>query len=829
MNFRFLILIISDIALLFLVLLVFLKGRKRLVNQLFILFILCVAIWILGIYKVHTQISQESNLFWGRGSFASATLVPLSFLFFLKVFPNKSSLSLKKDLIFFSSLGILFVFLSFSPFIIAKSVLVQNKQLKPVYGHAYLFWGVYFIFCFGYTFFILAKRWKLSQGIKKIQFQYLFLGVLISASGASITNLIIPSIFHTSRFSLYGPYFSLIMLGTIAHSIIRFRLMNIKIVVKKGFVYLISSIIAVSILFLLFFPARQALIPDIHIPTKVTIIITALSSIIVFYPLKKLFQILLDKYFYRGPYDYQHILRIISQALSVLEFRELLNYLSKMLVEQMKLESMAIFLKEEKSFQCKSIKYFFDSEIDKNPDLTNKQISEKNSFVIQELKYRMENETEKEKFLVREELARKIEEPKAQNISEELNSLGFDVAFPLTFEKSLIGVLFVGAKLSSDPYFQPDLELFSTVSNQSAIAIRNAQLFTEVKWMKDYNESILSEMESGVIAVDKSGKITTFNDTAENLLGINRKDVIEKNTSVLNSGISKLISDTLNSNKPVCQAETIITANNKRELPIIFSTSCLKNENGEITDCIIVFTDISKVKETEEKRQKIQRLAIIGSLASGLLHEVKNSLIPLRTFAELLPENYTDPEFRDNYSKIVLDEIDHVNMLFNQLRDLAHFSHINFTSVKISFAIDNALSLLKAQIEKSNVKVIKKYTEGLPDILADKTKLRQLFLNLFLNSLQFMKDGGEITIKTYVGDSVNHKSIFVEISDIGIGIKENELEQIFNPFFTTREDGTGLGLTICQNIVDAHKGNIWIRNNQEKGVTVTVSLPISQD
>lgn len=246
---------------------------------------------------------------------------------------------------------------------------------------------------------------------------------------------------------------------------------------------------------------------------------------------------MLNKYFYREPYNYQGILRNASQALSVLHFRELLDYLTGMIVQQMKIESASIFLEEEGIFQRQSIERYFDSDDeDKDSELTNIQrLSEEESYVIQELQRRMERGPDIEKFLVREELARQLGDSKAQKISEELSSLKHDVVFPLTFEDQLIGVFFVGAKLSGDPYFQPDLDLLSTVSNQAAIAIRNAQLYTEVNWMRKYNENILYEMESGVITVDNNGVITMFNDAAEKLLGVDKEETIGKEVEVLGS------------------------------------------------------------------------------------------------------------------------------------------------------------------------------------------------------------------------------------------------------------------------------------------------------
>ncbi|HIE25818.1 TPA: GAF domain-containing sensor histidine kinase, partial [Candidatus Poribacteria bacterium] len=594
----------------------------------------------------------------------------------------------------------------------------------------------------------------------------------------------------------------------------------------------LSSAMALGILLGLFLSIRRFISIDI-IPIEALIIAPALSGIIVFFSLKRLFQFLIDRYFYRETINLQLAMRNASQALaSVLKQDELLNRLGQIVVQQMKVESVLLFLreKEEDSLRLKLARRYFNTKID-----IPESLSIEKSVILQEIERRVKNSPSQEKFLVREELSRQTEDVVAQKISEELANLHCDVAFPLVsmfqdtlYDGELIGVLFVGPKLSTDPYFQTDLDLLSMVANQASIAIKNAQLYAEVDWMREYNENILRNMESGVITVDKSGIVKTFNEGAERLIGVSKEVAIGKDVAALDSNISTLILAALHHHELNHHSETIIKTPDNRSIPIVFSTSLLSDKNGEILGSLMVFSDLSRIKELEEDKRKMERLVTTGNLASGLMHEIKNSLLPLRTLAELLPERYSDPEFRESFSQIALQQIDDINELVNQLRDLARPSPTNFTSVNIDVPIENVLNLLSGRMEKIGVQVIKEYAQEAPKILADESQLRQLFLNLMMNSLEAMPQGGKLYIKTYVQRFFSDYSFMcVDIKDTGGGIDEEDIDKVFDPFFTKREGGTGLGLTICRNIVDLHKGSIYINNNKtEKGVAVTVRFPI---
>ena len=832
--------------------------KRDIVAKLFVFLICSIVSWMVPLVVAFSTFGRTTNLLWVRTFFAFAHLIPFSFLLFVEVFPEGKTIVFRRKQAFWAFLVCILFLLSYSPELVNRMQYNEEtgKYSIPDFGPVFYLHVLYILSCFGDAFFIFGRKWRKAQGFSKLQIQYLFLGLLFSCVGTITTNLIISVLFNAYQFGIYGPYFSILFVGFTAHAIIRYRLMDIKAIISRGMVYFLSSVIALGILIGLFFSIKHVFHTSINIPKEALIIATALSSIIVFLPLKRSFQFLIDKYLYREAINLQRVTREASQTLtSVLEQDELLDYLGQMIVQQMKVESVFIFLreKEENSFHLKLARSYFDAKIDIPVSL-----SIGKTVFLQEIERRIKNNlSRQEKFLVCEELSRQSEDVVAQKISEELTNLCCNAVFPLvlvpqkTSYGELIGVLCVGPKLSGDPYFQTDLDLLSMVTNQASIAIKNAQLYAEVNFWKEYNENVLRNMESGVITVDKVGIVKTFNEGAEHLTGISREQAIGKDVTALGSNISTLILAALHRHELNRHSETTIkTAVHKvlplseakgtverseqdyRSMPIVFSTSLLRDKNGEILGSLIVFSDLSQIKKLEEEKRKMERLATMGNIAAGLTHEIKNQLVPLRTFAELFPERHSDPEFRESFSQIALQQIDKINELVSQMRDLAHPPPTHFASVNIDEPIENVLNLLNAKIGKTGVQVIKDYAQEIPTIWADESQLRQLFLNLMMNSLQAMPQGGKLYINIYVQPFFSDsRFICVDIKDTGEGIAEEYIEKVFDPFFTKTEGGTGLGLTICQNIVDLHKGNIRINNNKTRefptGVAVTVRFPIN--
>jgi len=238
-----------------------------------------------------------------------------------------------------------------------------------------------------------------------------------------------------------------------------------------------------------------------------------------------------------------------------------------------------------------------------------------------------------------------------------LRDLRGAVAFPLFEEHSLAGILVVGPKKSGDPYFTEDIDLLSTLVGQAAVALKNAHLYREVVLVNEYVDNILSTMASGVIAVDATGSVSLFNRAAERLTGLSFDRRFHRSYNELPLALVEPLRATLLERKALSQLETSIHTPSGLALPLVFSTAPLQGNDGSTHGALIVFSDLSKLKELEHEKQRAERLASFGSLASGVAHEIKNPLVAIRTFAELLPERFSDIDFREDFSKAHRDGI----------------------------------------------------------------------------------------------------------------------------------------------------------------------------
>ena len=284
--------------------------------------------------------------------------------------------------------------------------------------------------------------------------------------------------------------------------------------------------------------------------------------------------------------------------------------------------------------------------------------------------------------------------------------------------------------------------------------------------------------------------------------------------------------ETLIEGKAYSQLEISIQTQDGLPLPLVCSTASLAGKDGSTHGALIVFSDLTRLKELEYEKQRAERLASFGSLASGVAHEIKNPLVAIRTFAELLPERFSDVDFREDFSKVVVREIDRIDNLVARLRGIASAPQQQTGSVDIRQPISDTLKLLRGQLEQSRTAVRFTVDDDTPFVTIDESQLKQLFLNIFQNAIEAMGQGGELNIRVARNQSGGISWILIEVSDSGPGLPESVKDHIFEPFFTTKPTGSGLGLAICRSIVDAHRGSIRAENNRGHcGTTIVVELP----
>jgi len=218
-----------------------------------------------------------------------------------------------------------------------------------------------------------------------------------------------------------------------------------------------------------------------------------------------------------------------------------------------------------------------------------------------------------------------------------------------------------------------------------------------------------------------------------------------------------------------------------------------------------------------------ERLAAAGQFAAGMAHEIKNPLTAIKTFAEFLPEKYDDPDFRQKFFRIVTAEVHRINDLVMELSDFAKPADPQLEQVPLAELLEDTVSLLSNQLLKQGVALHKAYPVNGLAIHADPKQLKQLLLNILLNSLEAMPDGGRLEVAT----ELRERWVTIRVTDTGCGIAPDQLAKVFDPFFTTKERGMGLGMAIVKGIVERHAGRIAIRSQPGQGTTIEVELPIS--
>ena len=771
--------------------------------------------WILTISLALAAGDQATTVGLGRIGFAFASTIPVALIWMVDSLSDARTWTHRLRRLIPGCLCLVFVVLSLGPWIVSGANPGVPRS-NFLYGPAHRWFGIYFLLVFATGIYTLWRTSNQASGTTRVQLLYLLLGISLTGAGAITTNLIIPVVWKTSQYSLLGPYFSLLFFSFSAHAIIRHRLMDIRVFIRKSAVYVAAIVASAAIFALVAQPiARAAGYQDGDGVHPGTALVIALALAIAFQPLKSQIQRYMNRYVYRESYDYQRTVRDVTKSLStILDLQSLLQYLTATIENTLKVETVLVYIWDpsRRAFVPRSPHHHRLPGPSPAPELT--ETSALLTFL------RME-----QRCLVREEANVETATALVRTAAQELTTLRGEIAFPLVNNANVTGLILFGAKRSGDPYFTEDIDLLSILTSQAAVAMQNAQLYRQVVLANEYLDNILSTMESGVIAVDATGHVSRVNPAAERLTGLDSRSLRTASYVELPTMLAIPLRETLEDGKARPQFETSIEGP-LGFLPLVCSTATLHTKDGATEGALIVFSDLTRVKDLEKEKQIAERLAAFGALAAGVAHEIKNPLVAIRTFAELLPERFADTDFREDFSKVVVREIDRIDNLVARLRGIATAPQQQIGSIDVRQPLSDTLKLLRGQLEQTRTTVHTAIEDPAPLVTMDDAQLKQLFLNLFQNSLEAMGYDGDLSIRIARKHTGVTSSIAIEISDTGPGISDSVRGHIFEPFFTTKTTGSGLGLAICRSIVDAHRGSIRAQNNPDRsGTTVTIELP----
>ena len=268
------------------------------------------------------------------------------------------------------------------------------------------------------------------------------------------------------------------------------------------------------------------------------------------------------------------------------------------------------------------------------------------------------------------------------------------------------------------------------------------------------------------------------------------------------------------------------------------SSSIFHGQDGQMLGVLMVLTDITALKRLELQIRRSDRLASLGTLSAGMAHEIKNPLVSIKTFAQLLPERYQDSDFRETFSNLIGHEIDRIDSLVNQLLRFARPAKPLLKPLRVHEVLEKSLMLVGHRLYQKEIKLSRSWNASLDTIRADADQLEQVFLNFFLNAMDAMKQGGELNVATEIRpaeewaspvtgmDGEGHEVLRVSVRDNGEGIKDEDIPHVFDPFFTTKDYGTGLGLSVVHGIIQEHGGQIEVESELAKGTAFHILLPL---
>ena len=255
--------------------------------------------------------------------------------------------------------------------------------------------------------------------------------------------------------------------------------------------------------------------------------------------------------------------------------------------------------------------------------------------------------------------------------------------------------------------------------------------------------------------------------------------------------------------------------------------SFLKDHNQNIKGLIVFFTDLTEINKLNELLQRSERLAALGEMAAGVAHEIRNPLNSIRGFSQLFNENMVSEDKTKEFSEIIIKEVDRLNGLVVDLLDFSREQNISKREMDIRPLIDLTISYVKQGRPELEAQWEKDFPDASATVGIDPDKVKQVLINIYQNALDAMQEKSEIRIKTSLLYSTDpEKMLVIHIEDNGPGMPEKVLEKIFNPFYSTKSRGSGLGLSICQRIIEEHGGYIAVESAEGKGTIFRIHLPI---
>jgi len=399
---------------------------------------------------------------------------------------------------------------------------------------------------------------------------------------------------------------------------------------------------------------------------------------------------------------------------------------------------------------------------------------------------------------------------------------------PLINDKRVVGVLHVGSHERA-AFSEDDLKLLLIFAGHTASLIKNVRLYGQVMTERNFRENILESSPNSVVTINLKKEISSINKKTEEMFRIRRKNVLgAKADTVFDEDIARIVDLAIEHHAVVDSKEI---QQERKEGGAVFlgiTSSLLRNHQGNLIGAMVIIRDLTEEKKTEELIRRIDRLTSLGQLSAGIAHEIRNPLTSINFNVQLLAKKVTVSQTARNLIADTQEGIDRIRTLVKGMLDFAKPSHPCLKNDSLLRVVQGSIALMDSQLKEKKVEVLCALQENLPEVILDAHQIQQVLVNLLLNGMEAMPDGGTIRIggRYEKGPKKCGEHVVLQVMDQGTGISREDLSRIFNPFFTTKPEGTGLGLSIVHKILEQHHALVDVSSEKNRGTTFTLKFPL---
>src|SRR5437899_582445 len=635
---------------------VFLANRHRKSNQAFLLLSLAAAAWLASLYYILTATSLPAAQI-GIREASSAGILIIAMLNLLRLSIGRGNSDWRSILgqsrVWLIVTAAIIVLCQTKFFLQGVRILRVGSQPTPVpiYGPGVYIYVSYFVGAIALLGVTTWRDLRRTTGGERTEIAFILIGGIAAVVVSLPLSLLLGGFFRPSQLSWFAPFRVVFFSIVVAYGIATRKMMEVGVLLRRFISYALLATYLLALYALVWWLVATALrssVPNAH-----TVAHVAAAVVIAFAmaPARGISQRLAERLFIGShQLDFRATVSKAAKILtSVTTLRDLLDRFANTVAEAVGTERVFILLPDKQGFSQRypmvepGARYCLELSRDQ--------------ATITELESNREP-------IVMDELHRVRPTPQLQRVMRQLDSLQIALAMGIFARDHLAGVLLLGARKSGRIYGATEQGALQVLCGQLAVAIENAELFTEVQNAKIYNETLLENLTSGVIAAGTDERVTVFNNEAGQITGLNTQEIVD--LAALPLELAEPLITTLRTGESQENREIALRVGTG-DVIIRASTSIFHGQDRQVLGALMVLTNITAIKRLELQIRRSDRLASLGTLSAGMAHEIKNPLVSLKTFAQLLPERYQDSDFRDTFSNLIGHEIDRIDSLVNQL------------------------------------------------------------------------------------------------------------------------------------------------------------------